>query len=372
MPAMTKKERIAAVFALKEPDCVPVFPRNQAQMIYSMGWKLSDVTGVDWYDWEKSAQAALWNLEHMDYDSAFGCYYDTGFGVPASGGKIEIPEKYGMSVTVSEYPIENKDDYARVVKKFPIDPVKDPRMGPALKSIRAVVDAVGSHTPVTPAYYTGLAVASLILMRIDNLSLAMVEEPEFVDDLCRLASDFAKDWIRAQYEAGANGWCYLADFVGTELISPAMAERFITPYVVELSQMVQKEFGQRTFYHVHGDMKRPKSYAWLEKIVKDANLVGLHLDQYHDPAWVKENIRDKMGVAAGIPIDGADPLVVGPIEKIQEETKNAIEIAAPGGGVLLCPSGQVLPSTPNENFKAWVDAVHKYGKYPIGSWKNEA
>lgn len=130
MPAMTKNERIAAVFALQEPDCVPVFPRNMAQMIYSMGWKLTDVTGEDWYDWEKSAQAALWNLEHMDYDCAFGCYYDTGFGVPASGGKIEIPEKFGMSVAITQYPIESKDDYARVVKRFPIDPVKDPGWDP--------------------------------------------------------------------------------------------------------------------------------------------------------------------------------------------------------------------------------------------------
>ena len=39
MGKMTKKERVAKVFDLKEPDYIPVFPRNQAQMIYSMGWK---------------------------------------------------------------------------------------------------------------------------------------------------------------------------------------------------------------------------------------------------------------------------------------------------------------------------------------------
>jgi uroporphyrinogen-III decarboxylase len=240
-------------------------------------------------------------------------------------------------------------------------------MGPALESIREVATAVGSHTPVTPAYYTGICSASLILMRVDNLSLAMIEEPDFVDDLCKLASDFAMDWVRAQYEAGANGWLYLADFFGTELISPEMAERYISPYVVEISEMIQKEFGQRTFYHVHGDMKKPRTFAWLEKLVKDANLVGLHLDQYHSAEWVRDNIRDKLRVAAGIPIDGANPLCVGPIEKIEEVTKKAIEIAAPGGGVMIVPSGQVLPSTPNEYFKAWVKATHTYGKYPIGT-----
>ena len=371
MGKMTKLERVTRVFELKEPDYVPVFPRNQGQMVYSKGWMLSDITGEDWYDAEKSIETALWNLEYMDYDAAFGCYYDMGFGVPALGGKLDFPEKFGMSVQTPQYPVGSKDDWENVKKKFPIDPVSDPRMGPALKSIEAVSKAVGDHTPVTAFYYTGICAASLLLMRVDNLSLAMVEEPEFVDELCRYASDFCKDWIRAQYEAGANSWLYLADFFGTELISPAMAERYITPYVVELSEMIEKEFGQRTFYHVHGDMTRPKTHAWLDKVTKEANLIGLHLDQNHSPEWVKDNIRDKMGVAGGMPIDGANPLVVGPIEKIEEMTREAIESAAPGGGMIMVPTGQVLPPTPNDHFKAWVDATHKYGKYPIGSWKTD-
>ena len=372
MEKPTKKERVTKVFALQEPDYVPVFPRNQAQMVYSMGWKLSDVTSQDWYDSEKSIEAALWNLEYMDYDVAFGCYYDMGFGVPAMGGILEIPEKFGMSVQVLKHPVETKDDWENVKKRFPIDPVTDPRMGPALKSIKAVAEAVGDHTPVTPAYYTGICVASLIMMRVDNLSLAMVEEPEWVDEICQYASDFAKDWIRAQYEAGANGWLYLADFFGTELISPAMAERYITPYVVELSEMVEKEFGQRTFYHVHGDMSRPKAFAWLEKVTREANLIGLHLDQSASPEWVRDNVRDKLKVAGGMPIDGSNPICVGPVEAIEEETRKAIESAASGGGMIMVPSGQVLPSTSNEFFKAWVDATHHYGRYPIGSYKGLA
>lgn len=365
---MTKKERVTKVFQLEEPDCVPVFPRNQAQMIYSMGWKLPEVTGEDWYDTEKSIEAALWNLKTMDYDVAFGCYYDMGFGVPAMGGELEIPDKFGMSVQVKKYPVEKKEDWDGVKKRFPIDPWKDPRMKGALESIRAVAREVGDHTPVTPAYYPGVAVASLILMRVDNLSIAMTEEPEFVDEVCQYANRFAKDWIRAQYEAGANGWLYLADFFGTELISPAMAERYITPYVVELSEMAQKEFGQRTFYHVHGDMSRPKAFTWLESVVKDANLIGLHLDQWHDAAWVRDNVRDRLKIAGGIPIDGSNPLCTGPLEKIIDETKAGIETAAPGGGIIMVPSGQVLPATPNEFFKAWVDTTHRYGRYPIGSW----
>jgi uroporphyrinogen-III decarboxylase len=241
----------------------------------------------------------------------------------------------------------------------------------ALKSIEYVSSAVGHHTPVTPAYYTGINIPSLIFMDVEKLSIATAEDPEWVDDMCRVASDFSMDWIRAQYEAGAQNWLYLADFFGTEMISPSMAERFISPYVIEMSEMVQKEFGQRVFYHTHGNQTRPKSLAWLEKLAKDAKLIGYHLDKYHDAKWVKENIRDKMQLAAGIPFRGGF-LDKGPLEQIQEETEKAIDIAAPGGGIIVVPTGQVLPSTPNEHFKGWIDAVHKYGRYPIGSWRDEA
>lgn len=360
MQTLTKKERVERLFSLEETDAVPVFPRNQAQMVYSMGWKLSDVTGQDWYDAEKSALSALWNLNHIDYDVAFGCYYDMGFGLPALGGEIEIPEKYGMSVQAKRYPVESKEDWVKVKKKFPLDPLKDPRMKGALESIKYVSSAVGEHTPVTPAYYTGICVASLILMGVEKLSEAAIEEPEFVDELCRASADFAMDWIRAQYEAGANSWLYLADFWGTELISPKMAERYISPYVVEISEMVEKEFGQKTFYHVHGNMTKAKPQAWLEKLVKDANIVGLHLDKYHSAEWVAEVARDKMGVAAGIPMRGG-MLNNGPAEKIIEETEKNLAITG-SKGILYVPTGQVLPSTPTEHFKAWVDTCHQWPK----------
>jgi uroporphyrinogen-III decarboxylase len=147
-------------------------------------------------------------------------------------------------------------------------------------------------------------------------------------------------------------------------MSPGMAERFVTPYVVEMSEMVQKEFGQRTYYHVHGNMTRPKSMEWLEKLTKDANLIGLHLDKAHGPEWIKEVVIGKMGIAGGLPFRGGF-LDKGPVEKIREECKRVLDIGAPGGGVMFVPTGQVLPSTSNENFKAWVKMAHDYGKYPF-------
>ena len=368
MKTMTKKERLAAVDSFQEPDVMPVFPRIMAQAIYAKGWKLSDVVNQTDMDGEKVADAILTSLKEVDYDLAFGTYTDHGFGVPVLGGVLEIPEKFGVSVSIKKPPVEKREDWSEVKKKLPLDILKDGRCRGALESIKIVSKEVGDHTPIFACYYTGITAANILFRKVEELTIDAMEVPEFVDEMCRAATEFCKDWIRAQYEAGCNSFCYLGDHFGTDLMSPKMGERFILPYLADTVEMVKKEFGQKTYLHIHGNFKGPKSYQLLERLVKEAGVAGIHLDEKHDPQWIKENIIEKLKVPAGIIVHGSDPLVCGPVEKIDQHVKEAIEtIGSPGLGYFMAPSCQVLPDTPNEHFKAWVDATHKYGKYPIAS-----
>ena len=74
-----------------------------------------------------------------------------------------------------------------------------------------------------------------------------------------------RDWIRAQYEAGANSVTFIADTLGILMISPQMAERYSLPYIHELTQMVGKEFNQGVWLHIHGNMKTPDCLRLFEK-----------------------------------------------------------------------------------------------------------
>lgn len=365
---MTKKERLMAVDSLQAPDVMPVFPRIMAQAIYAKGWKLSDISTQTELDGEKVADAILTSLREIDYDFAFGTYTDHGFGSPLLGGTLKIPEKFGVSVSIEKPVIAHREDWSDVKKKLPLDPLKDGRCRGALDSIKIVSKEVGEHTPIFSCYYTGITAANILFRKVEDLTIDAVEDPEFVDELCRAATEFCKDWIRAQYEAGCNSFCYLGDHFGTDLMSPKMGERFILPYTAETVEMVKKEFGQKTYLHIHGNFKGPKAYKLLERLVKEAGIAGLHLDEKHDPVWIKENIVEKWKIPASIIVHGADPIVKGPVEKIETHVKESIEaLGSPALGYFMAPSCQVLPDTPNEHFRAWVDATHKYGKYPIGS-----
>jgi hypothetical protein len=117
---MNKKKRFNAVRKLQQPDCMPVWPRARSQLIYGMGWLLTDITGNQWYDSDKCAQAVLWSLKHINYDVAIPAYTDSAFGVPSVGGSIAIPHKYGTCVEITnDKPVKRKADWYLIQKKWP-------------------------------------------------------------------------------------------------------------------------------------------------------------------------------------------------------------------------------------------------------------
>jgi uroporphyrinogen-III decarboxylase len=358
---MNKKDRLEAVFALRVPDVIPVNPHVMAQGIYNMGWSLKDITTQTELDADKVAEAFIANIKEYDYDLCFGTYIDHGYGVPTLGGVLEIPEKFGVSVSVKEHPVRTKEDWKGVKQKFPLDPLRHDRMPQALQALRTVCKELGQTHPISPMSYVGIGFVQHLFRKVSDLTVDCYEDPDWVDEMCQTATDFSMDWIRAQYGAGANTHLTLNDSFGTELISPAMAERFLLPYVAQIVEMVGKEFGQKVFMHIHGDMKKAKSYAFLEKLVREAGVGALHLDEKHDAAWIRERVVKQLNVPAALIVHGAT-IAGGPIDKIEAVVKETIEVGGLGGGVLVAPSCQILPSTPGLHFKAWVESVHRFGK----------
>ncbi|UCF82556.1 MAG: hypothetical protein JSV50_15360 [Desulfobacteraceae bacterium] len=367
---MNKIERFKAVRERRAPDCMPVWPRVMSQMIFSQGWLLPEVTGVEWYEAEKITEAVMVSIQSIGYDVAIPTYIDHAFGVPPLGGEITIPQKFGVAAGPTDNkPVLAKEDWPRVQKLLSRFNVKttDPRMKGALEVIGNVSDELGDQMPLVTHAYVG-SVAAMHLFRPNEAILEdMFEDPEWVDEMCRVATDWTMDWIRAQYEAGANSVTFLAEVMGTLMVSPDMAERFNLENIARVADMVKKEFGQGTWLHTHGNMTNPKAYAYLTKLATQAGLEGFHFDEMNNPPeWIKANVIEKFGVSACIITDG-HKIVKGPVEDIKADVKKQIACIGDGLGVMMAPSCQLLPATPNEHFKAWVDATHEIGTYPLES-----
>jgi uroporphyrinogen-III decarboxylase len=364
---VNKKERFQAVREKRAPDYMPVWPRVMSQMIYSHGRLLPDVTGEDWYDSDKITEAVLASIKDIGYDIAIPTYVDFAFGVPPLGGKIMIPTKFGIAAgTTEDQPVKTKEDWPKVQKKLAHYDVRtaDPRMKGALEVIKNVSKEVGDEMPLTPMYYVGTTAAMFLFRPNEAFLEDMYDDPEWVEEMCSVATDWAIDWIRAQYEAGANSCTFTAETLGTLMMSPQMGERFNIPNIARMVETIKKEFNQSTWLHIHGDMTNPKAYKYLTKLATETGLEGFHFDENCPPEWIKEEVVNKLGVSACIITDGAR-IVSGPADKIREEVKDQISKIGDGLGTMMAPSCQVLPATPNEHFKAWVDATHEYGKYPL-------
>ena len=364
---MDKIRRFNAVRKLQQPDCMPVWPRARSQLIYGMGWRLTDITGDQWYDSDKCTEAVLWSLKHINYDIAIPAYTDSGFGIPPLGGKIFIPPQYGACVVIArDKPVKNKADWRLIQKKMARLNITqaDCRMKGALETIRSVADCVGTSTPLVATGYLAATAAMLLFRSLDDFLEDMINDPAWAEQMCDLAAEWTLDWIRAQYEAGANSVTFIADSFGTHLMSPRMGERFNLPYLCELVRRIKVEYNQGVWLHVHGNMNTPLGLAYLEKIIKEAGVEGLHLDDCHSPDWIKENVVAKFNIPACIASD-CHKIARGPVDHIRAEVKNALEKVSDGLGLMMAPCCQVLPYTPNEHFRAWVEATHEYGRYPL-------
>ena len=364
---MNKKERFQAVRDRRAPDFMPVWPLNLSQMIFGKGWLLPDITGQDWLDTDKCTEAVLENIEKMNYDLAIPAYIDFAFGVTALGGVFNIPDKFGVGVSTGEnQPVKSKTDWPMIQQKLASwDPLtSDPRMKNALVVISNVAKAIGDETPLCAIHFIGTTAAMFLLRENSAFMEDISEDPDWVDEMCRVASDFAMNWIRAQYEAGANSVTWLIETFGTLMMSAQAHERFNLPHICAAVEMVKKEFNQGVWMHIHGDMKIAENYEYISKLVRQSGIEGIHLDEAHPPDWIKANIVDNLGISACIVVEN-HKIVKGAEETIQAEVKDQLSKAGDGLGLMMAPSCQVLPATPNEHFKAWVDATHEYGNFPL-------
>jgi uroporphyrinogen decarboxylase len=56
-------------------------------------------------------------------------------------------------------------------------------------------------------------------------------------------------------------------------------------------------------------------------------------------------------------------LKMGTVEDVVRTVREAIEVAAPGGGFILGTSDSIREGTPQENVRAYFETAHKYGRY---------
>lgn len=230
---------------------------------------------------------------------------------------------------------------------------------PFLDRIDALVNAA-ADTKVGVCFVLGGPFSSAYLaMGLDHFMLALYDDPDFVNGLLDLMTDFGQAVVEEVCKHGI-AFLIVADDMGLDsglMIRPSLMQELWSPRIRKVLQPA-KEKGLPVVLHSDGDIHQMLSS------IAEVGFDGVHplqpvgkLDIYE----AKEKFGDRLCLFGNIDLSGV--LSFGTPEEVAADVREHIERLADEGGYVCSSSHAILDSVPPENFSAMLDAVHRYGRY---------
>ena len=202
---------------------------------------------------------------------------------------------------------------------------------------------------------------AMLLRNPETMLLDTFEDPQFIHDVMRVATDFCKIYGDAIVKTGI-GLSFSEPTASISLISPDNYRDFVAPYHKELVEYFKaKKVGVTT--HICGT-----TYPIFEDLLQCGfTTVSFDLDQQGDPTLYVDQLARFMEVAKGraVAIGNVDATK---FEKTSREAMYAdvkrASTRPPGSRRSSCrrPARFRLDRSP-EIVKWFMDAAHEYGRY---------
>jgi uroporphyrinogen decarboxylase len=157
----------------------------------------------------------------------------------------------------------------------------------------------------------------------------------------------------------------IGDDLGTQeslMISPRMYRAMLKPFHADLIAFIKERTDAKVFFHTDGDVFNLIE-DFIEIGVDILNPIQTSAGKMSDLAGLKERYGGRIAFCGAI--DTHRILPEGTPEEVQGEVRRVIDTLGPGGGYLLSSVHSIMNDVPAENVLAMVDAVEKYGRYPL-------
>jgi len=252
-------------------------------------------------------------------------------------------------------PIKTREDW----EKYELPKVNIPDR---LKIVKDVVNANEADLAVVVGLLGPFTMMTWYFMDFSDLSMALFMDPELVHEIVDAFVDWNLEAAKLAYDTGGvDAFQISDDWGGTNglLISPEdFGEFFMKPF----KKLVQglKNLGAPVIMHNDGQI-----WDVLDDLVA-TGISGFHPVEKAagmDLKIVKERYEEKLCPIGNV--NNKTTMVTGTPEEVMAEVKECIEIAAPGGGYIISTDHSLHDDIPSENVYALIEAVHKFGKYPL-------
>ncbi|MDA8126244.1 MAG: uroporphyrinogen decarboxylase family protein [Deltaproteobacteria bacterium] len=341
---LTPLERLAAYNQGRSIDrlpCVPIVGNTAARVI---GVRISECRG----NGPLLARAHIEAYRRFKYDT-IRIFTDLYTQAEAMGAKVHVP--LDETAFLAAPAVANR---AEIDALAPADPCRDGNLPQHLEAMRIAVAAVGKEVPVTGAV-TGPFTNASFLIGAENLTRAVLKDPETVHKLCEVSLATALRYAEAIIAAGCTP--SLTDAMSSStVISPRQFREFSFPYLKRLIAAIHNR-GKSVTLHICGKT----SGIW--PLMADAGADCLSIDNDADLAAAKAAVGARVRLMGNV--KPAETMLQGTPAAVRAEVRECIGKAHDSPKGYIVASGCSLPTeTPFTNIEAMVDAVREVG-FPV-------
>lgn len=345
---MKPKDRVLEVLAHKEPDCVPTFflgftPQWVEKVIKRRARDfLSDFLPM--YEIFDSDIVVAGPDVFYPWD-----VYATEEKVDEWGRTLRVVGLYSEFVG---FPIKRPEDIDSYEPPDPHGPKRTREVTGAKKSIgeqKAIMSVVNG--PLEPAWQ---------LRGLSTFLKDIYLHPLLAERCLDIATEFEIEVAKELVDAGADV-IMVGDDYGHQtglMMSPNHWRKLILPRLEKVISVIKRR-GVPVVLHSDGNIT-----SILDDLSK-TGLDGLNPIQARCgviPGEIKKKYPRLAQVGA---VDIQHTLPFGTRDEIEEEIRNIIKTAGSGGGLIVGPQHAVQPDVPVENVRIMINAIRKFGRYPI-------
>jgi len=344
MEKLSSRERVLAVIQRKEPDRVPHFEFLIDDPIIASitkGGNYGDLIELMDHD------AVVTKADYLNKNINGNRYIDE-WGITRAKGAMQA------MVPVDELAaIRNFSD---AINWNPPDPFDENR----LNSFKSLVKRFKGQRAIFIQVRDVWSLPRDLLGYL-QLMMACVSMPDVIIEIVKKGIDHNIKIVEQAASLGAE-FVLTGDDIAdnrSTLISPKMWREIFEPHFRKLAEAFH---GLGLYYWKHSDGNiMPVMDSLIASGIDGVDPVdplgGMSL------AVMKEKYGDKVAIKGNV--DCVNTLVNGTPQQVINEVKELIFIAGPGGGYVCSSSNSIHSGIKPELYKTMVDAIHKYGSYPL-------
>ena len=360
--ALTAKERFLLAFSHKEADRVPVFDIINNPQLYKRA------LGSENYFSDGDLIVRAYRSLGMDacfvpvggYTGLIGRYHDWT-------SAHSFTDEFGVRFQVNDsswplaIPVESSLTMRSDWDRFSMP---DPHASWRFEELRKAIAATrqnGKDSIAVIAGIRGSFAAMYIGIGIENLAIALYDDPSFID---QVSSELTAFWTAIAVrcaEIGADA-VYIANDMGLNtgtIISPDQLRGCFIPHLARQVSEIRRT-GMKVILHSCGNVN-----AILDDLVATGidGLNNLQVAAGMDIARVKAEYGDALTILGNVDATNVMPRTEPDV--IENAVRRTIAIAAPGGGHVLATDHSFHMGIPIENVDRFFAASRRWGGYPI-------